>query len=98
MEKKSLCEKYKGGVTIYFESDKEKKFPDHWLVDETNTDNENLFLQAYDSNLFPTTYFLTWKEHAIKDVCKKMSKKFIDKDFNVYLDGHLLDKENERIL
>lgn len=98
MKKKSLLNKYKGGITFYFKSDKGRSFPDYWLVDEDNTKDGELYLLAYDANLFGSPNVKSWKSHAIKEVSEFMSDMFKDEDFDVYLDGHKLDKSKRKLV
>ncbi len=86
-----------GGFQIYHKSDKRRMFPDEWLYSEEYSNEDRVVFQAYDANLYPLPDIKTWRPHAIKETCEKVSELFKDYDKEVYLDGYLLDKTTKSL-
>jgi len=84
--------KYKRGFTIFDDNDRRKEFPTEWIQDEKKSTEIELYLLAYDANLWPTPDINTWKPNNIKEACEKICERIKDFEGNVYLAGFLLDR------
>lgn len=85
------------GFQIYYDSDKQRIFPDEWLYSKEYSNDERMVFLAYDANLYPLPDIKTWKLHTIKETCEKVAEMFKNYDKEIYLDGYLLDKDTKTL-
>ncbi|WP_215659360.1 hypothetical protein, partial [Secundilactobacillus kimchicus] len=63
---------------------------DNLLLDKDKTNGKELYLQAYDANLWPAPDFEVWSPKAKIQTIKELSEQLGDIDFDVYLDELLV--------
>lgn len=85
------------GFQIYYDSDKQRIFPDEWLYSKEYSNDERMVFLSYDANLYPLPDIKKWKPHAIRETCEKVAEKFQNCDKDIYLDGYLLDKNTKTL-
>lgn len=84
MNKNEILKTFKAGFEVG-----DDPYQDNLLIDEHHTDDNELYLWAYDANMFPSPDFKTWvsayKRQVIKEVLADQRVK--ETNLDIYIDG-----------